>query len=155
MPIVPPATAGHSALPTVATVLTPDERLRVDAAGQGLYRAVHRDTLDDVLQDLRQRRAGAVLLSVARCSAADELRLATVVREFPRVPAVALLTPELAHLEGAAPRAVLALGRSGVRTLVDVRGPGGWRELREVLTAEGGDDVRRTALDALGRDLAG
>src|SRR5919201_5835415 len=101
MPVVPALAAGHPALPTVATVLTPDERLRVDAAGQGLYRAVHRDTLDDVLQDLRQRRAGAVLLSVALCSAADEPRLATVVREFPRVPADALLTPELAHLEGA------------------------------------------------------
>jgi hypothetical protein len=30
-------------------MLTADERLRVDAAGQGLYWTLHRDTLDDVI----------------------------------------------------------------------------------------------------------
>ena len=46
-----------------------------------------------------------------------------LVREFPRVPTVALLT----ELESNAPSAVLTLGRSGVQTLVDVRQPAGWR----------------------------
>ena len=45
----------------VSTMLTPDERLRVDAAGEGLYSALHRESLDEVLADLRERRAGAVL----------------------------------------------------------------------------------------------
>src|ERR687883_204241 len=110
-----PIEAGRHPLPVVATMLTRDERLRVDAAGVGLYRALHRDTLDDVLRDLRQRHVGAVLLSLSRCEAGDEARMATMVREFPRVPAVALLT----QLDGTSPRTMLALGRSGVRAVVD------------------------------------
>ena len=36
--------------PPVATLLTPDERLRVDAAGHGLYATLHRETLDGTVQ---------------------------------------------------------------------------------------------------------
>ncbi len=39
-------------IPRITTVLTPDERLRVDAAGQGIYRAWHRDNINDALRDL-------------------------------------------------------------------------------------------------------
>jgi AraC-like DNA-binding protein len=136
-------------LPVVTTMLDPGERARVDAAGVGLYRAYHRESLDDILRDLRERPIGAVLLSVARCMERDAARLATMVREFPRVPAVALLS----QLEQQTPRAVLALGRSGVRTLVDVRQPTGWRELRTVLLEGRADDIQRLALAALATDL--
>jgi AraC-like DNA-binding protein len=136
-------------LPAVTTMLDPGERARVDAAGVGLYRTYHRESLDDVLRDLRERPIGAVLLSVARCMERDAARLATMVREFPRVPAVALLS----QLEQQTPRAVLALGRSGVRTLVDVRQPTGWRELRTVLLEGRADDIQRLALAALATDL--
>lgn len=130
-------------------MLDPGERARVDAAGVGLYRTFHRDSLDDVLRDLRERPIGAVLLSVTRCVERDSARLANMVREFPRVPAVALLT----QIEQQTPRAVLALGRSGVRTLVDVRQPTGWHELRSVLLENGADDIQRLALAALASDL--
>ena len=40
-----------SALASVSTVLTPTERIRVDAAGEGSYRALHRDNVDDVVRD--------------------------------------------------------------------------------------------------------
>jgi hypothetical protein len=114
----------------IATVLTPAERPRVDAAGEGLYQAIHRDTVDDVIRDLRERRAGAVLVSVSRCcDARATARMATVVREFPRVPAIALLT----QFESDTARAVLALGRCGISQLVDVRQSTGWRELRAAL----------------------
>ena len=136
-------------LPAVTTMLDPGERARVDAAGVGLYRAFHRESLDDILRDLRERPIGAVLLSVTRCAERDAVRLATMVREFPRVPAVALLS----QLEQQTPRAVLALGRSGVRTLVDVRQPTGWRELRTVLLEGRADDIQRLALAALATDL--
>lgn len=136
-------------LPAVATMLDPGERARVDAAGAGLYRTIHRESLDDILRDLRERPIGAVLISVARCAERDAARLATMVREFPRVPAVALLS----QLEQQTPRAVLALGRSGVRTLVDVRQPTGWRELRTVLIEGRADDIQRLALAALATDL--
>lgn len=134
----------------VATVLTPDERSRVDAAGDGVYRAVHRESLDDVLRDLRERRVAAVLVSLTRYDAHDLPRLTTMVREFPRVHAVALLT----QLEGRTAQSALALGQSGVRTLIDARDATGWRELRRVLAPDA-DDVARTALAALAQDLAG
>jgi AraC-like DNA-binding protein len=139
-------------LAAVATVLTPAERLRVDAAGEGLYHAIHRDTVEDVIRDLKERRAGAVLVSVSRCCDSQATsRMAAVVREFPRVPAVALLT----QFESESARTVLALGRCGVSQLVDVRQPTGWRELRAALMADRGDDIRRLALGQLATDLVG
>jgi AraC-like DNA-binding protein len=138
-------------LPSIATVLVPGERARVDAAGEGLYRAYHRDTLDDVVRDLKEQRVSAVLVSVARCGDREATQVAGLVREFPRVPAVALLT----QLDPTTPHAVLTLGQSGVRTLIDVRQPNGWRELRETLLAERSSDVGRVALAQLVLDLVG
>src|SRR5215204_3258119 len=78
-------------LPPIATLLTPSERPRVDAAGEGCYRTLHRDSMDDVIRDLKSRRVHAVLVSVS-CAGAQSTRLASLVREFPRIPAVALLS---------------------------------------------------------------
>lgn len=137
--------------PAIATVLTPDERLRVDAAGQGLYRSYHRETVDDLVRDLRARPIRAVVLSVACTDDRVAARMAAVVREFPRVPAVALLT----RLEPRSASAVLALGRSGVRRVVDVRQAEGWGELRTLLMTETGDDIGRLALTQISADLPG
>ena len=145
----PPTSAAADALAAVTTILDPTERARVDAAGVGVYRALHRDSLDDVFRDLRERPIGAVLVSVCRCPERDAARIATLVREFPRVPAVALLS----QVEQQTPRAVLALGRSGVKTIVDVRQPTGWRELRAVLVDGRGDDIQRLALARIAADL--
>jgi AraC-like DNA-binding protein len=123
----------------------------VDAAGEGLYQTIHRDSIDDVIRDLRERRVRAVFVSVARCGGAGVSHVARLVREFPRVPAVALLT----QLEPGTPRAVLSLGQSGVRALVDVRQATGWRELRDVLMADQAGDIERQALGTLALDLAG
>src|SRR3954471_801618 len=49
----------HPTMTRVATVLTPAERIRVDAAGEGLYRSIHRDSVDDVVRDVREARAAA------------------------------------------------------------------------------------------------
>ena len=136
-------------LEAIATMLEPAERARVDAAGVGVYRALHRDSLDDVFRDLRERPIGAVLVSVCRCAERDTAKLARLVREFPRIPAVALLT----QVEQQTPRAVLALGRSGVRAIVDVRQATGWRELRAVLAEGRGDDIQRLALSRIAEDL--
>lgn len=138
-------------LTPIATMLLPSERPRVDAAGEGLYRALHRDSIDDVVRDLKEQRVSAVLVSVSRCADGEVARVARLVREFPRVPAVALLT----QIEPDTPRAVLSLGRSGVRALVDVRQSAGWRELREVLIADRAGDIERLALGQLALDLAG
>lgn len=145
----PPRAAATS--PTVTTVLQPPERAHVDAVAHGGYRALHRETLDDAVQDLRTRRADAILLSVARCGAAEASRLAAVVREFPQSLPVALLGTS----DPAAAQTVLALGRSGVRTLIDVRTSVGWRELRQALSAESVGAVERMALARVAVDLAG
>lgn len=139
-------------LTPVATMLLPGERSRVDAAGDGFYRTLHRDSIDDIIGDLRAQRVSAVLVSVTRCGAKDDAsRFGRIVREFPRVPAVALLT----QFEAGTPRAVLSLGQSGIRSLVDVRQPNGWRELREVLMRDRTRDIEKIALGQLSLDLAG
>lgn len=146
-----PASSSRFSLPPVVTILRPDERPRVEAAGEGLYRAVHRDSVEDAIRDVREQRVSAVLFSVACCGAAEMKRVARLVREFPHVPTVALLS----HVELETPRAVLSLGQSGVRSLVDIRHPGGWRELREVLVADRTGDIDRLALGQLSLDLVG
>jgi AraC-like DNA-binding protein len=137
--------------PIVTTLLHPIERSRVDAAGAGHYRALHRESIEDAVRDLRERRAGAMLVSVTRCASNETARMASVVREFPQSVAVALLSSN----ESTAAQTVLALGRSGVRTLIDVRTPVGWGELRDVLRTEAIGDVERLALARLAVDLAG
>jgi AraC-like DNA-binding protein len=136
-------------VPRITTVLTPDERLRVDAAGHGIYRAWHRDSLEDAVRDLRDRRAAAVVVSTARCRDDDLPRFARVVREFPRVPAVALLS----NLSPQAAQTVLVLGRCGVRTLVDVREAQGWQHLRSVLLHDSTSEIHRIALARIEGDL--
>jgi len=136
-------------LPPIATLLTLDERPRVDAAGEGCYRTLHRDSVDDLIRDLKTHQVRAVLVSVS-CVGKQTMRVASLVREFPRIPAVALLS----EFEVRTPHAVLALGQCGIRRLVDVRLPAGWRELRGALMADTGDSGQRTMLGQLAVDLA-
>lgn len=135
----------------VATVLTPSERIRVDAAGEGLYRSLHRDSVDDAMRDVREARAAAVVLSVSYCERSTTEPVATMVREFPRVPTLALLS----ELGPRTPQTLLSLGTSGVRRLIDVREAAGWRQLRSALSDECGNTVQRLALGHLSRDLDG
>jgi AraC-like DNA-binding protein len=137
-------------LPPIATLLTPAERPRVDAAGEGCYRTLHRECVDDLIRDLKSRQVQAVLVSVS-CASTQANRVASLVREFPRVPAVALLS----EFELRTPHAVLTLGQCGIRRLVDVRLPAGWRELRGALMADAGNAGHRSVLGQLAVDLAG
>jgi AraC-like DNA-binding protein len=133
----------------VVTVLDPDERARVDAAGEGLYRAIHRDTVADALDDLKRGRVGAVLLGVVRCGHQLDRRIAAVVREFPTVPTVALLGAEPPTAES-----LLRIGNAGVTRLVDVRIPAGWSQLRRILAAEAMRSTDRVALARIREELA-
>jgi AraC-like DNA-binding protein len=92
-----------------------------------------------------------VLVSVARYDQHARAGVAALVREFPRVPTVALLT----QLDRSTPQSVLSLGSTGVRQLVDVREAEGWRELRNCLLAARGDEVQREAMGQLAIDLSG
>src|SRR5262245_48941736 len=144
----PPPRQQPDSIANVSTVLTPDERLRVDAAGEGLYRSIHRDSVADVVRDVREARASAVVLSVSYCERSSSESVATMVREFPRVPTLALPT----ELGPRTPQTLLTLGTSGVRRLIDVRDASGWRALRSALTDECGNSAQRLALRELSQD---
>jgi AraC-like DNA-binding protein len=133
-------------------MLTHDEQNQLDAAGTDLFQLTHRETIDQVLRDLRQLRARAVVISTAFCRYSDDItRVARVVREFPQVPTVALIS----QLDRGTARAVLTLGQCGIRTLVDVREPSGWRELRDLLLSEHSGEIRRVAVAQVAADLNG
>ncbi len=135
---------------TVATVLLPEERARVEAAGQDCFVTLHGDSLDDAIRQVRRQRVDAIFLSVHRCDDAAFPRVARFVREFPQVPAVALIS----RLDHEAPRRVLGLGASGVRAVVDVSVPAGWSRLRDLLH-EPSSPVAAQVMAALDRDIAG
>lgn len=135
----------------VSTILTPLERSRVDAAAQGLCEPLHRESLDEVLSDLREQKAKFVLISVTKYGSQSSSRVAAMVREFPRIPAVALLT----ETQNSTPHATMALGQLGIRTLVDARLPAGWQTLRNLLASQGSGDLQRSALAQISLDLPG
>src|SRR5258708_30942592 len=138
-------------LPAISTILTPGERRRVDAAGEGSYRALHRDGVAELVRDIKSKRADAVLVSVARCDERIQPGICAMVREFPRVATVALVSQPTTD----APRVALSLGTSGITQLVDVTEPTGWQELRRLLLTNRRSEIQREALAQLGIDLAG
>ncbi len=146
-----PNSAWVGSHPPVSTVLTPAERSRVDAVAHGLCEALHRENLEEVLADLRMQRAGLVLISVRSYATEGFSRMAAMVREFPRIPAIALLT----DTENSTPYSTLSLGQLGIRKMVDARSPAGWQTLRSLLASEGTHDLQRSALAQINLDLPG
>jgi AraC-like DNA-binding protein len=136
------------ASPTVATVLLPVERLRVDAAGSGCFAVLHRDSIPEAVRIVRERPVDAVLVSVHRCHPEQVAALGHLVREFPGIPTVALVS----HHDPSATEMLLRLGASGVRQVVDVTSPTGWSRLRQIVGQPASRAVARIQgpiLDAL------
>lgn len=134
-----PLASGPATPLVVSTLLTPDLRARVDAAGHGAYDARHRSSLDEIVHDLKCNGADVVLLGLDQCAGHAPQRVASLVREFPRVPAVALMAgADMQYVPVA-----LALGQAGVRRMVDVRTPSGWHELRLLLAQQRQDHAER------------
>ena len=151
-PIAGGPDAADAPLRSIVTFLTPAERQRVDALGQGSYTTVHRESFDDMLRDLRTKPVSAILVSVSRCQQHHATQVArTRAAEVPRVPAVALLTGN----EARTTQSLLALGQQGVQTLVDARDPAGWRDLRHVVHREVTTTIESVAIRRLRADLAG
>lgn len=133
---------------TVAAVLMPGERPRVDAAGNGLFAVLHRETIPDAVRAVRERPVDAVLVSVHRCGPDQMEMLGHLVREFPAIPTVALVSQ---HDPGAI-ETLLRLGASGVRQVVDVTSPAGWNRLRQVVgqpATRAVARIQRPILDAI------
>ncbi|MGH7700756.1 MAG: helix-turn-helix transcriptional regulator [Gemmatimonadales bacterium] len=114
---------------TVCTVVPPRERARVEAAGDGCFVALHADSFRDALHTARRSRVDALVISVHRCPGDQLPAVARFVREFPAIPAVALVSQH----DGEAPQVLLRLGATGVRAAVDCTLPEGWRRLRELV----------------------
>lgn len=134
---------------TVATVLMPNERSRLETAGSGCFVTLHRESIEDAALAVRRHAAEAVFLSVHRFQDADLPRVARFVREFPNVPAVALIS----RADEAAADRVLRLGASGVRAVVDLSVSGGFQRLRELLREPVSPAVA-TIMAALDTELA-
>ncbi len=121
--------SGNGGSPTIATVLLPLERARVDAAGSGCFSLVHRDSIPDAVRIVRERPVDAVLVSVHRCVPEQVDVVGHLVREFPGIPTVALVSQH----DPSSTEMLLRLGASGVRQVVDVTSPAGWSRLRMVV----------------------
>jgi AraC-like DNA-binding protein len=137
---------------TVCTLLPPGERPRFEAVGDGCFVSLHADSCREVLTAARRRRVDAVVLSVHRCGGEELPAVARLVREFPAIPAVALVSR---HDPGAT-ETLLRLGASGVRTAVDCTGPAGWRRLRDLIAQPASPVAARilhTLVPALGDEL--
>src|SRR5947207_10638557 len=77
---------------TVCTVLPAPERPRLDAAGDGCFTTVHTSSFRDALRAARRKRVDALVLSVHACRGDELPAVARFVREFPAIPAVALVS---------------------------------------------------------------
>src|SRR5438874_2422248 len=114
---------------TVCTVLPATDRPRIDAAGDGCFHTLHTESLREALHVARRRRVDAVVISVHRCHGEALPAVARFVREFPAIPAVALVSRH----DREATETLLRLGATGVRTAVDCTEPDGWRRLRDLV----------------------
>src|SRR5713226_8567624 len=114
---------------TVCTVLPAPERPRLDAVGDGCFTTLHASSFRDALRAARRKRVDALVLSVHACRSDELPAVARFVREFPAIPAVALVSRH----DRNASETLLRLGATGVRAAVDCTEPDGWRRLRDIV----------------------
>jgi AraC-like DNA-binding protein len=138
----------HGASLTVAAVVLPGERPKVEAAGGGWFAVVHRNSIAEAIRVVRERPVDAVLVSVHQWEPGQYDALGHLVRDFPGIPTVALVSQ---HGPGAS-EALLHLGATGVREVVDVTSPQGWQRLRQVVSqpaTQAAARIKAPVLDAL------
>lgn len=128
---------------TIAAVVSASERASLDAAGAGWFAVVHRPTLPGALTVVREHPVDAVVFSIHECVGSDVDQIDNLVRRFPDVPTVALVT----RADPNTPETLLRLGATGVRHVVDITKPSGWSQLRHVLA----EPVSRPAARILAR----
>jgi len=138
-PIVSTTLQTAESAPVIATVVSPEERPRLDAASGGWFSLLHRESLPEVVRVVRERAVDAVLLSVRQCRGAPLEQLNHLTRDFPEVPTVALVS----QADPSGSEVLLQLGASGVRQVVDVSTAAGWQRLRQVLGQPASRDSAR------------
>ncbi len=115
--------------PTIAAVVAPIERPFLDAAALGCFAILHRSSVPDAVRTVRERPVDAVLLSAYHCSDEQPEQVDELVRNFPGVPTVALVTRHDPRIS----ETLLRLGATGIRQVVDVTAPVGWKRLRQLV----------------------
>ncbi|MGD8869498.1 MAG: helix-turn-helix domain-containing protein [Gemmatimonadales bacterium] len=115
--------------PLVATVLEPRERAPLDVAARGRFRPVHAESVTQAIRAVRERPVNTVLLSAHRVDAGQLAGVSMLVRGFPGVATVAVVSQYSAD----ATERLLDLGACGVRRVLDLNARDGWRELRTLL----------------------
>jgi hypothetical protein len=110
-------------------VLAPAERASLDAASTGCFSVLHRSSVPEALRAVRERAVDAVLLSVHHCAAERADVVDQLVRGFPGVPTVALVTRH----DASAAETLLRLGATGIQQVVDVTAAAGWARLRQLV----------------------
>jgi AraC-like DNA-binding protein len=117
--------------PAIAAVLGPGERARVEAAmGDGIA-ILLQESIPDAIRVVRERPVAAVLLSVTRCQDEQLPEVDRLVQGFPAVPTVAVMAGP-GHSD-----VLLRLGARGVRQVIDMNAPEGWRRLRALVEGPG------------------
>ncbi|HEX9581964.1 MAG TPA: helix-turn-helix transcriptional regulator [Gemmatimonadales bacterium] len=114
---------------TVATLLEPSVRLRLDAAAGGSFTTVHAETLPDAIRAVRERPVQAVLVSPRLVPSQELGTVSSLVSGFPGVATIAVMTGE----DAGSPEKLLELGACGVRRLVNLSHREGWHQLRELV----------------------
>jgi AraC-like DNA-binding protein len=127
----------------VSTILTPDERIGLDAASLGIFRAIHRSSVKELIADIHRGDSQGIVISVRFYESYEHRLLEKVVRETPNIPTVALLSRAT---EGTV-ISLVRLGNIGVKHVVDTRLPEGWHELRRYLLNELNDKIDQYAND--------
>jgi AraC-like DNA-binding protein len=114
----------------VATVLPATTRARIDAAVGPACRTYHASSVSEVLHRVRERPVRAVFVSPQAVSRPELPQLARLVRGFPDVATLAVTS---SRDDLARPQALLDLGATGVRGVIDLGARDGWHRLRAVV----------------------
>jgi AraC-like DNA-binding protein len=122
----------------------------LDAAADGRFSTIHTDSVPELIRAVRERPVGAVLLSAGYVPPDQVSSVASLVRGFPGVPAVAVV----ARHDARSTERLLDLGASGVRRVVDLSDRDGWRRLRD-LVAHPASPISASILAAVMPDLDG
>lgn len=145
------AAAARDGLPQALTVLTADERAQFDAAVRGVCAPTHLSTVTALVTALHERPADGVVVSAAALATGGARALATVAglgRTFATTPLVVLVSGEVA------PAVLVALGRSGARAVLDVRGAQGWAALQALWPSAAVRTLAQRAAAGLAEPLA-
>jgi AraC-like DNA-binding protein len=126
-------------LATVATVLEPAMRMRLDAAADGYFAALHTGSLPEALRAVRERAVHAVLLSPRAIAREHVSAVGTLITRFPEVPTVAIVGKH----DSVSSERLLQLGACGVRRLVDLGSRDGWQQLRAMVGQPSGSTAAR------------